>query len=107
MARIARVWFGTLPASRLEQYVDYVNSTGVKELRATKGNDGVLVLTRVDGDLAEISVISFWESKEAIQGFAGDNISKARYYPQDPEFLLTLEPELRHYDVEAHGLMRP
>ena len=101
MPQIARVWFGKLPASRKEEYVDYVTRTGVKELRATKGNQGVLVFTRVDGEIAEISVISFWESKESIESFAGKDINKAHYYPEDQEFLLSLDPEVKHYEVSV------
>jgi hypothetical protein len=99
MSSIARIWFGKLPASRGEEYVKYVEETGVRELRATNGNRGVLVLTRVEGEVMEISVISFWDSRESIERFAGENISKARYYPKDANFLFSLEPELQHYDI--------
>jgi len=100
MSQIARAWFGKLPANRLEDYVAYVERTGVKELRETEGNRGVQVWTRKDGDLAEIGVISFWDSAEAIERFAGKDINKARYYPEDKTFLLKLEPQLVHYKVE-------
>ena len=103
MPQIARVWFGTLKANRLEDYVSYMKKTGVNDLRTTKGNKGVLLLTRVENDLAEVSIISFWESEEAIQGFAGNDINQARYYPEDKEFLLKLEPTLRHFKVEENG----
>jgi len=99
MSKIARVWFGKTPASRAEEYIEYVKRTGVRDLRATKGNLGAWVLRRVDGDIAEFAVISFWESKEAIERFAGENIAKAVYYPEDHHFLLSLEPELVHYEV--------
>jgi len=99
MSQIARVWFGKLPASRVEEYVEYVKSTGVRELRATEGNLGVLVLTRLEGETAEISVISFWDSLAAIEKFAGKDINKARYYPEDHKFLHSLDPELHHYEV--------
>jgi heme-degrading monooxygenase HmoA len=103
MSRIARVWFGTLQANRLEEYVAYMKATGIKDLRETRGNTGVLLLTRVEGELAEVSIVSFWESEEAIRAFAGENINKARYYPEDSKFLTELTPELRHYKVEENG----
>jgi heme-degrading monooxygenase HmoA len=53
--------------------------------------------------MAEVSIISFWESEEAIRKFAGEDINKARYYPEDSKFLLELTPELRHYNVEEKG----
>ena len=100
MSKIARVWFGTLRANRLDEYVAYMRRTGVKDLRETQGNQGVLLFTRKDGDLAEVSIISFWESEEAIRQFAGENINRARYYPEDHEYLLKLDPEVRHFKVE-------
>ena len=32
-------------------------------------------------------------------GFAGDDLTKARYYPEDKEFLLELEPTVQHYEI--------
>ena len=101
MSQIARVWFGKLPATKVAEYVEYVKRTGVEELRATPGNRGVLVLTRAEGEIAEISVISFWDARESIERFAGKEIKKARYYPEDHKFLLSLEPELQHYEVSG------
>ena len=101
MSQIARVWFGKLHASRSEEYLEYVKRTGVDELRATEGNRGVLLLTRLDGELLEIGVISFWDSYESIERFAGKDINRARYYPEDHKYLLTLDPYLHHYEVEG------
>ena len=36
--------------------------------------------------------LSFWESQDAIAAFAGTDASVARYYPEDEQFLLELEP---------------
>jgi heme-degrading monooxygenase HmoA len=99
MSKIARVWFGKTLASRIDEYIEYVKRTGVPDLKATKGNLGVWVIKRVDGDTAELAVISFWDSREAIERFAGKNIAKAVYYPEDHHFLLNMEPELVHYDI--------
>ena len=40
-----------------------------------------------------------WESWEAIRAFAGDDLEKAVYYPEDQKFLLALEPTVTHYEV--------
>ena len=44
-------------------------------------------------------MISLWESYEAIKAFAGDDIDRARYYPEDADFLIELEPKVKHYEV--------
>ena len=96
---IARTWHGVTQASRAEEYLDYVKETGVAELQATKGNRGVYVLRRIDGDKAHFLLISLWESFEAISRFAGRDVETARYYPRDAEFLVELEPGVTHYQV--------
>lgn len=40
----------------------------------------------------------------AIRAFAGEDAEKARYYPEDTDFLLELEPTVTHYEVEAADL---
>jgi hypothetical protein len=45
--------------------------------------------------------VSFWTSMEAIKGFAGPDPERARYYPEDEEFLLGFEPAVEHFEVLA------
>ena len=45
--------------------------------------------------------MSLWESREAIRAFSGEDIERARYYPEDSAYLLELEPTVSHYDVAA------
>ncbi len=96
---IARMWHGMTLASRADEYLDYLNETGVPDLQGTEGNLGVYVLRRFEGDRAHFWIISLWKSLEAIQAFAGPNPEIARYYPRDPEYLLELEPNVVHCEV--------
>jgi hypothetical protein len=59
------------------------------------------VLRRIEGDEAHFLTLSFWESLGAIERFAGPDAEKAKYYPEDEEFLLGFEPTVRHYEVMA------
>jgi heme-degrading monooxygenase HmoA len=96
---IARIWRGTTREEDAERYREYLDETGVKEARATPGNRGVLVMRRVEDGRAEFFFASFWESMEAIRGFAGDDVERAVYYPEDRRYLLELDPKVRHYEV--------
>lgn len=96
---IARTWHGITDALKADEYLDYLNKTGVPEYRATQGNLGVYVLRRIEGDKAHFLLLTLWESEDAIKRFAGSNIEKARYYPEDEQFLLELEPTATHYEV--------
>jgi hypothetical protein len=96
---IARAWHGAVPVEKAGDYFDYLQATGVPDLKATDGNVGVYVLCRIDGELAHFQMISLWESEEHIRAFAGDDVERARYYPEDADFLLQLEPNCTHYEV--------
>ena len=89
------------PASKADEYIDYLNKTGVPEYRATQGNLGVYLLRRIEGNVAHFLLLTLWESEEAIKRFAGSDIEKAKYYPEDKQFLLELEPTVTHYEVFA------
>jgi heme-degrading monooxygenase HmoA len=96
---IARVWKGVTLEAKAEAYLKYLQDTGVKEYQATPGNQGVYVLRRIGNGQAEFVLISLWESYEVIVKFAGDEIERAVYYPEDKEYLLSLEPTVTHYEV--------
>ena len=96
---IARIWHGVTAAAKSDEYLDYLNETGVPDYRATEGNLGVYVLRRIESERAHFLTLSLWESMEVIKGFAGTDPEKARYYPEDEEFLLEFEPTVSHYEV--------
>ena len=96
---IARIWFGRTKAEHYDDYVTYLEESGVAELERTPGNQGVMVLRRLDGDEAEFGVISLWSSLEDVRAFAGDDVDTARYFPDDAKYLLEFTPKLKHYDV--------
>jgi heme-degrading monooxygenase HmoA len=97
---IARIWHGILKTkSEADEYADYVMQTGVKGAQATEGNRGVYVLKHVDEQRAEFLFISLWESFDAIRRFAGEDMENAVYHPRDKEFLLELEPKVKHFEV--------
>lgn len=96
---IVRIWHGMMPAEKADDYYAYLNRTGIPDYRATEGNRGVMVLRRVDGDKAHFLLLSFWESLDAIEAFAGSDLTRARYYPEDGDYLLEFEERVIHYDL--------
>lgn len=96
---IARTWHGRVPAAKADAYYDYLLRTGLTDYQATRGNRGMLVLRRIEGEVAHFTLTSFWESVEAITAFAGHPIDTARYYPEDDDYLLEREPFVMHQEV--------
>lgn len=98
---IARFWHGVTPASKADEYLHLMNTVAIPDYRSTPGNQGVYVFRRFDEDGAHFLLMTMWDSEEAIQRFAGADLTRAKYYPFDADFLLELEPTVTHYDVEA------
>ena len=96
---VARIWEGRTPASIAEEYAAYLYEHGVKKLRATKGNLGVQVFRRTREGVTEFTTISYWSSREAIRAYAGEDIEKPRHLPKDPEYLLELPTQVKHFEI--------
>jgi heme-degrading monooxygenase HmoA len=93
-----------VPAARADDYHAFLRRVALPGYAGTPGNRGAIVLRRADGDVAHFLLTSFWDSPDAIRAFAGDDIERARYYPEDDDFLLEKEPTVTHYEVlEAEG----
>lgn len=98
---IARIWRGVTPESKAESYLEYLKATGLKDCRQTPGNQGVRIFRHIGEGQAEFVFVSLWESMDAIRRFAGDDIERAVYYPEDEGYLLELDPNVTHYEVVA------
>ena len=96
---IARRWTGRVPADRSDEYLAYLHATGLKEYAATPGHLATSVLRRTADGVTEFELTTFWESTDAIRAFAGDDISIARYYPEDEKFLLERNETVEHWEV--------
>ena len=101
---IARTWHGRVPASKADAYYEYLQRTGLSDYRATPGNLGLIVLRRTDGDVTHYTLTTMWDSVASIKRFAGEDFERARYYPEDDEYLLEREPLVVHHEVMVADL---
>jgi len=100
---IARIWRGAVRAEDTEAYARYVKETGIDGYEKTPGNRGAWVLWQTEGDRTEIVTLSFWDSMDAIVGFAGQDLERAVFYPEDDRFLVERDLTVRHYEVGPHA----
>ncbi len=99
---VVRMWRGVVRTEDRDEYVAYIERTGMDEYRATPGNLDAWMLTRdIGGGLTEIVTVSRWETLDAIRGFAGDDIERAVFYPEDDRFLVERDVTVRHYSQVA------
>lgn len=102
---IARTWRGVTRAADADDYAAYIAATGLRDYAATPGNLGSLILARRARDTTEPAteflVVSFWDSRRAIERFAGAESEKAVFYPEDDRYLIARDLTVDHYDVVA------
>jgi heme-degrading monooxygenase HmoA len=97
---IARMWRGWIRTEDRAAYIAYVEATGIAGYRRTPGNLGAHLLTRdLDDGRTEIVTLSLWASRQVVAEFAGDDISRAVFYPEDDRFLVDRELTVTHYEV--------
>ena len=104
---IARIWHGVVPASQSGKYLELMRSVALPEYLATPGIRGAWCLHRAEGNVTHFEMLTFWEDVAAIKRFAGDDYAHAKYYPFDPDYLIEMEPYVRHYDVYSGGTPNP
>ncbi len=86
-----RIWHGVTSATKADEYHSYLNQTGVPDYQATERNRGVYVLRRIEDARVHFLKVSLGDSTNTIKGFAGLDPERARYYPEDEEFLVEFE----------------
>jgi len=101
---IARIWQGRTRPGMGKVYYEYLESTGLKDYRATKGLQRVLTLVRNIGDQTEYVLITLWDDMDAVRRFAGPDPEKAVYYPEDDRYFAEEErrPTVAHYEVRSY-----
>ena len=98
---IARAWHGMTAVSKADEYLTFLIGRAIPDYQSVAGNRGVTILRRIQDEKAHFLILTWWESRAAIEAFAGADIEKAKYYVEDQAFLLEFEPTVTHYEVCA------
>ena len=96
---ITRVWHGTTPVSKAEAYLKFLLEKGVNDYKNTPGNLSVQVWRRAEPEKVHFYTVTTWDSIESIKKFAGDEVRRARYYPEDKDYLVEYEPDVMHCET--------
>ena len=100
---IARIWHGRVPAAKAAAYRQFLNDRAIPDYRGVPGNLSVHILERSDIEVTHFVTLTFWRDFDAIRAFAGADPERARYYPEDRDFLLEFEPTVVHYEVAGQA----
>jgi heme-degrading monooxygenase HmoA len=72
----------------------------VRQLQEAPGNLATYLLRRADGDRIEITLLSFWNSIDAVRAMAGEDVEQVELHPEDARFLVQSDPAAIHYEIE-------
>lgn len=98
---IARIWHGKTSAKKFDDYTKFLKKVAVPDYNKTDGFISLTFLKRLDNNEGHFTLITFWENLDVIKNFAGEDFEKAKYYPEDDNFLLEFEEKVLHYEVFA------
>jgi heme-degrading monooxygenase HmoA len=93
---IARYWTARATVEGARAYVDFFQRTLVPQLARLEGHRGALVFDRPLDDGVEITVLTLWESMEAIGRFAGATPERAVVEPEARAILRDYDDRVRH-----------
>ena len=99
MKKITRTWHGRTRTEHADEYLEFLERSGVPDYAKTEGNLSVKILRRIEGDVCHFWTVTEWDSVESMKKFAGEDFEKAKYYPEDRNYLLEFEPTVTHYET--------
>lgn len=93
---IVRTWSARADTKGAAAYRSYFEGTLLPDLRHRPGFAGAYLLgDELEGRVA-LTVLTFWETEEAIRAFAGEHIDTAVVEPEARRHLLEIDPFAAH-----------
>jgi heme-degrading monooxygenase HmoA len=86
-----------------DAYASFLEERAIPDYQSVPGNLSVAVMRRDEDDVTHFLTVTHWDSEASIRAFAGNDALKAKYYPQDKDYLLEFEPVVQHYVVVARS----
>lgn len=98
---IARIWHGKTTIENFETYTEFLKKVAIPDYQKTPGFKGLSFLRQIRNNEGHFNLITYWDNLEVIKSFAGQDLEKAKYYPEDKGFLLEFEEHVQHFEVFA------
>jgi heme-degrading monooxygenase HmoA len=98
---IARVWSAQTTAALAPGYAEHLRTQVLPALRRVDGYQGAMLLERTVAGAVEIVVITYWQSIDAIRGFAGPDLEGAVVADEAAALLVEFDRRVKHYEVAA------
>ena len=103
---LARFWSANTTPALAESYRQHFEQAVQPQLGKLDGFVGATVCTRPLPGAVEILVITYWQSFQAIDSFAGADRESAVVAPEAAALLTDFDKRVRHYEVVVSGFPR-
>ena len=100
---IARIWYGRTKVEDYEAYTEFIIERAIPDYQETEGFVKLVFLRNIRENAGHFTLITFWGNLVVIKNFAGEDFEKAKYYPEDENFLLEFEEKVTHHEVFAES----
>jgi heme-degrading monooxygenase HmoA len=101
---IARMWRGFAFPEKADEYVKHLQMSVLPELRQIDGFQGVYLMRQDLSEVVEFTVLTLWESMDAIRKFAGENAEVAVVAPAAQPLFREYDSTVRHFEVALSAL---
>ena len=99
---ILRLWKGRATAAKAGDYVRHYSKTVFPEVQSLPGHRGAYLLRRSVDNSVEFTVLTLWDSMDAVRGFAGPDPERAVVEPAARAALSDFDATVTHYEVVVH-----
>ena len=96
---IVRSWRAFAHSGAADQYPRHLLEVVKPRLERLTGFRGLYLLRRKDGDEVEYVVQTLWDSRAAIEAFAGPRLEEAVVEPEAAAALVRYDRHVTHYEV--------
>ena len=97
---IARLWRSIVRANRSEEYFRHLREHILPAYRSADGSQSVYILLDMKGEFASILLLSFWESRAALEAFVDPQLDPETSHVER-ELVLAFESTTTVYEVIA------
>ena len=102
---IARMWSGMTRPEQADAYLAHLRDQTFRRLAAIPGHRGACVLRRATPGTVTFTVMTLWDSLDAIACFAGDDPEVAVVPPEAQALLASYDARAVHWDVAHREIM--
>jgi heme-degrading monooxygenase HmoA len=103
---IARLWRGSAAREKANDYLEHLQQNVFPELGQIDGYCGAYLLRRDLNDGVEFTVLTLWETMDAIRKFAGQDAERAVVAPAAQALLRDFDSTAAHYEVALRQVQK-